>query len=739
MSTGRLPFTGESAFDMMAAVVAHQPTSPLELAPELPPALSALIQRLLAKDPTARWQSAESVAEELEAIERSLTALPVRAIPLPPALDTPAVPDPWAEIDTTHADAVVHSTPALASAPRSRGSGSPPKWFWPAVAACGVIALIGLVLLAVQALKPKDKQDVVDDTKQQPPAPKKNDPPKPVNDPDHRVAEWVIRNGGAVDVLVGQVRHNDIHKLDQLPTESFRVVSIIVTGQPTVEDKALDSFRDLQGLEKLELHFQPVTDAGLARFLASPAAAGLRELSLQVEIGDSALVSLPKLTRLTAVALRSTKLTDKTVERLRNLPLVNVDLSRTAITKSGFVPLVGKKLVILNLNYCAGVDDEGLKHLKGMTTLNFVSLERSGVGNDGLSYLIANTQLAELNLTNTKVTDGGLDHTIRFPKMITLVLNDLPITNDGLAKLKALPELKSLSLERTKVTDDGLVHAAGMKLTELDLQDLPITDKGLKQLESATTLRKLIVANTKVTEPGAKKLAAKLTQCEIIWNDRKVIKADDSDRTIAEWLLMRENSKVIIRLPDTETCDITKLADLPAGPFKIEGIQINTPFTDADLKRLEPLTQLRTLHLFDRHSLTTDGLRALLVHKERLVELCLSAGPVTNDGVKILVELTELEELDLDGTQVTNDGLKPLLGLKKLQRLYLSDTGISDDAIPTLSEMKTLTGVFLNRTKVTEAGAKKLAAALPKCRIEWGDEQVIEPKKDEPPVKPSSG
>lgn len=52
-------------------------------------------------------------------------------------------------------------------------------------------------------------------------------------------------------------------------------------------------------------------------------------------------------------------------------------------------------------------------------------------------------------------------------------------------------------------------------------------------------------------------------------------------------------------------------------------------------------------------------------------------------------------ELNLDGTQVTDAGLVHLHGMKELG------------------------AVRLQRTKVTRDGARALAAALPRCRVEY--------------------
>jgi len=69
MVTGRPPFTGD---DMVAIIGQHintPPVSPNWHRPDLPPALAALIMRLLEKDPNKRPASATEVLETLEGIE----------------------------------------------------------------------------------------------------------------------------------------------------------------------------------------------------------------------------------------------------------------------------------------------------------------------------------------------------------------------------------------------------------------------------------------------------------------------------------------------------------------------------------------------------------------------------------------------------------------------------------------------------------------------------------------------
>jgi tetratricopeptide (TPR) repeat protein len=68
MCTGTRPFTGDNAGAIMYAILHASPPPPSSLAPELPPSLDALIDRLLVKDPARRHERAEDVTRELAAI-----------------------------------------------------------------------------------------------------------------------------------------------------------------------------------------------------------------------------------------------------------------------------------------------------------------------------------------------------------------------------------------------------------------------------------------------------------------------------------------------------------------------------------------------------------------------------------------------------------------------------------------------------------------------------------------------
>lgn len=74
MSTGQVPFQGSNTMKVLRSLEMEEPKPPRELNPDLPPALSILILKLLTKDRAGRPGSAAAVAEALVTIERELAA-----------------------------------------------------------------------------------------------------------------------------------------------------------------------------------------------------------------------------------------------------------------------------------------------------------------------------------------------------------------------------------------------------------------------------------------------------------------------------------------------------------------------------------------------------------------------------------------------------------------------------------------------------------------------------------------
>ncbi len=285
MTTGQLPFTGADAIATLIAVTTAQPRPPRQLNPDLPPALSRLILRLLAKDPINRPASAHEVIEELEDIAREPATAALLSGRASGEDDEPTL----AEV-----------LPARAA--RSRREVSPsgsPRRLWPWFAGVGglaAVALVALVVLAVllkrnasvtsrtpevagQTVPPETKRIAAGNNTPQPLAidkppprrpPMENPPPGP-GERDRAVAEWVVSMGGTVGVKPedGRPTYNTNHR-DFLPKGPFHLQQIFFRDNQRIKDDDLQRFNGLKNLDWILLVNTPITDAGLAHLKDVP-------------------------------------------------------------------------------------------------------------------------------------------------------------------------------------------------------------------------------------------------------------------------------------------------------------------------------------------------------------------------------------------------------------------------------------------------------------------------------------
>ncbi len=124
--TGVVPFEGESAVTIALKQVSAQPTPPSQRNPQVGPALDAVVMRSLAKDPAARFASADDL---IAALQQARAGIP--PAPLPVGLTATA--------------ATVAVAPPLEDPPPSRRRRA--RWIAAALAALALVAAILLLLL----------------------------------------------------------------------------------------------------------------------------------------------------------------------------------------------------------------------------------------------------------------------------------------------------------------------------------------------------------------------------------------------------------------------------------------------------------------------------------------------------------------------------------------------------------------------------------------------------------------
>ena len=72
MLTGEMPFKGASVSDVIVSILERQPPPLSELLPEAPPKVQAIVDRALAKDIAARYQTVDDLLDDLERLRRRL-------------------------------------------------------------------------------------------------------------------------------------------------------------------------------------------------------------------------------------------------------------------------------------------------------------------------------------------------------------------------------------------------------------------------------------------------------------------------------------------------------------------------------------------------------------------------------------------------------------------------------------------------------------------------------------------
>jgi hypothetical protein len=384
MATGHLPFAGPTPMAVLSALANVTPPPARARNPNLPRALSDLIDRLMSRDPAGRPRSAAEVVATIRRMEQVLAAKPRRRrAPMLVALALLVlVPLGWwlaagtsrfepgkgtlvVEINDPEAEARIKGgrlvlTDAGGEERYTLGIGDREEKLVAGSYKIRVEGADGLTPDTPEFALEKEGRVTVRVT-MGPKAAVKD------IDPDRKAAEWVLSIGGTVHV---NEKDRFVNALADLPKEPFRLTLVGLNGNKHVSDAGLAHFEGCKDLTHLLLWGTEVGDAGLAVFR------GCKNLRV--------------------IALNGTR-----------------------------------------------VGDSGLAAFKDCKSLIILGLDRTQVSDEGLAYFNQCKALTELELTGTQVSDAGLAHFAGCKSLTHLTLQKTKVTPAKVEELrKALPKCK---------------------------------------------------------------------------------------------------------------------------------------------------------------------------------------------------------------------------------------------------------------------------------------------------------
>ena len=155
---------------------------------------------------------------------------------------------------------------------------------------------------------------------------------------------------------------------------------------------------------------------------------------------------------------------------------------------------------------------------------------------------------------------------------------------------------------------------------------------------------------------------------------------------------------------------------------KLTGFGMDAAEVDDDLlfevkEQFPPLTYLLADNLGKSGKVTAKGWAVVTGFPLRV--LSLSNWPTPDrQFCRAVAAMPDLTHLFLYDVGIDDDDAAELAKCKKLTATIFTKSRLSDAGLAHLASLSTLCGTNVSGTKVTEAGVKKMAAALPKCKIE---------------------
>ncbi|MEC9095341.1 MAG: hypothetical protein VX776_01845, partial [Planctomycetota bacterium] len=241
--------------------------------------------------------------------------------------------------------------------------------------------------------------------------------------------------------------------------------------------------------------------------------------------------------------LSKSSISDKTLESLTSLNIVQLNLSETTVSDRGLEALSGNHhCQQLDLSFTACTSD-GLSKTLGTLPLQTLSLRGLELNESVLKTLGHCKALSALSLADTNITDRwlpalqqatALEHLVLYSTPLTgsnlqslapldelsyLDLSNCPLSTNGVEQLQRLSALTSLELIGGNLSDQAIRSLVSTKVTHLNLSNSSIDGTDLKVLATMPELKEIIIRNCSITRNDFEMFQSRNTNCVIYWQE----------------------------------------------------------------------------------------------------------------------------------------------------------------------------------------------------------------------------
>jgi len=359
-------------------------------------------------------------------------------------------------------------------------------------------------------------------------------------------------------------------------------------------------------------------------------------------------------------------------------------------------------LEYLNLQ-CTHVTAKGLRFIRDFKLLQYLKLPAKTT-DAGLAQLVSLQSLKELNCPKAFISSKGFTHLAKLNSLEILTL-DLEYNCDpGFVHLGKLPSLKSLDVH-SKFSDAGLEQVSQLSgLVNLDLSDTNVSDKGLVHLAGMHSLKKLELGKTRrerrqnphgprITDAGMRHLARIQSLEELALSE------GGTDRGL-EYI---------------------------ANLSKLKRLDLGADISDAGLQHLAKLQCLEELNV-GGDGITDEGM-VYLAKLNNLQKLTMNSDRMTDKAMDFIIKLPNLRMLNLRAEKITQKGVAKLSQLQSLEQLILDTKRATISSISKLNSLSNLTyldvdNVAQDNSTLDISGLAKLEKLTLRGKDKWRDQDL---------------